>query len=147
MIIGMLILCGLGTVAVPYNRAEKNIQLQKISPQKTQTMQAALEIELTAGFGITAKITNIGIEDALDVTTQLDISIGNRRHFSVYYNTSRIAPGESISFKKLVFGLNTIFVAAYADATNAVKCEGIGMGTLLFFYIIKWYAYNPPGLR
>ncbi len=144
MIIGTLVLCGLLTVAAPQISANEYVEPVEIIPQKTHDPFTALQIDLTAGVGFTAKITNIGTEDAINVSTQLDISIGNSRHKTVYYNTSKISPGESVSYKRFVFGLNGIFVAAYAEATNALRTVGIGMGTLLFFYIIQWYAYNPP---
>jgi len=139
---GILILCGVGVAAVPNHTAQSSDHTIITTSQKTFGRQAALEITITGGIGITVSIKNIGVEDAINVRAEININYGliKMHTITVQFNTSSIAPGESAIHRSLPLGIGAISVLATAHADNAVETtEGEG-GVLLLFYVhITWH--------
>lgn len=107
--------------------------------EMAQKPRPVLEISsISGGFGVTASITNIGDETAIDVTARIIITGGL---FGFVNKSSMdeieiINPRGSMQVKTTLFKFGKIYITATADASNADQttkhAEGFIIGPVVF---------------
>jgi len=97
-----------------------------------------LSVEITGGIGVSVSTKNIGVINAINVTTQITITGGilGLINISLDNNASALVPGDTVPTKKLPLGLGPITIIATARAENAVEVSKNVSALILFFFVI-----------
>jgi hypothetical protein len=97
-----------------------------------------LDLTLSGGIGVLVKTKNVGVIDALNVTTMLSVTGGilGLINIQLYGNTTILPPSEIASLKAIPIGLGSITIVATARAENAVEVSKNATGLVLLFFVI-----------
>ncbi|KYK25013.1 hypothetical protein AYK25_05630 [Thermoplasmatales archaeon SM1-50] len=139
VVVGMVILCGITAGALPLNFVDT---LGEKTPQTScqlPTNTTNLTIIIKGGIGVTVIFTNTGEFDAIDVTTEIDITNAPFHFYSVgsgaiYYGS--LSPGKSYRQRLFDIGIGKITVNVTASADNVAQVTKTAEGTILLFFII-----------
>jgi hypothetical protein len=135
----MVILCGIQAVAAPLNQRETSVEKSPQTPHSLPTNTTNLTITIKGGIGVRVLFTNTGQSDAINVTTEIDIT-NAPFHF---YNAGNgglfagpLSPGKSYRQRLFDIGIGTVTVNVTASAENAAEVTKTVQGSILLFFVI-----------
>lgn len=106
--------------------------------EMAQQPRPVLEItSISAGLGVTAQITNVGSDNAIDVNAIIVITGGlfNFINISSASQSAVVNPDSSIQVKAMLFRFGKIYITVTADSSNADQttkhAEGFVIGPLV----------------
>ena len=137
--VGLIIFYGLQAVALPLNLADTTVEKSSQTPCTLPTNTTNLTIIIKGGIGVTGIFTNTGEFNAINVTTEIDIT-SEPFHFFSYGSGSLylvpLSPGATYKERALTLGLGMITVDVTAHADNAAQVTKTTKGIILLFFVI-----------
>lgn len=139
VVVGLLILCGIEAVALPLNQTDTSVEKSPQAPCSLPTNTTNLTISIKGGIGVTVILTNTGEFNAINVTTEINITNGPFHFFNVGAGGAYfvpLSPGKSYRERVFDIGLGTITVDVTAHAENAAQVTKTAKGIILLFFVI-----------
>ncbi len=139
VVIGLVILCGIKAVALPLNQTDTSIEKSPQKPCSLPTNTTNLTINIKGGIGVTVIFTNTGEFNAINVSTEIDITNGPFGFFGVGSGglyLEPLSPGKSYRERVFDIGLGTIDVNVTACADNVAQVTKTAKGIILLFFVI-----------
>jgi hypothetical protein len=139
VIVGLVILCGIKAIAMPLNQADSSVEKSPQTPCTLSTNATNLTITVKGGIGVTFIVNNTGEFNAINVTTEIDIT-GEPFHFFGYgAGYSYLVPlSHGATYKERIFplGLGIITIDMTASADNAASVTKTTKGIILLCFVI-----------
>lgn len=137
--VGLIIFYGLQAVALPLNQTDTSVEKSPQTPCSLPTNTTNLTIIIKGGIGVTVIFTNTGEFNAINVTTEIDITNGPFHFYNIGSggtNYGPLSPGKSYRERVLDIGLGTVAVNVTASADNAAQVTKTATGIILLFFVI-----------
>jgi hypothetical protein len=139
VVVGLVILCGIEAVALPLNQVDTSFEKSPQTPCSLPTNTTNLTIIIKGGIGVIVIFTNTGKFNAINVSTEINITNGPFHFYSVGAGglyLVPLSPGKSYRERVSDIGLGTITVDVTAQADNAAQVTKTAKGFILLFFVI-----------
>ena len=139
VVTAIVILCGFQAVAAPINQKETSGDKSPQTSYSLPTNTTNLTITIKGGIGVKVLFTNTGQSDAINVTTEIDITNAPFHFYNVgsgntYYGS--LSPGKLYRERLFDLGIGTITVNVTASADNVAQVTKTAEGSILLFFVI-----------